>query len=643
MRLRKINQLTQNRNDAMKDNLYLKFQQQFDYFLNPDIGYKNIFEVNKYYISDGETEKSLQSILKEPMDSVSAFVGHQGIGKSTDIRYSYQITNNAIKFDKENKTIIFPSFFNGFVLGQLLDNQMAILEDIRAELTKRIGSVCFAIEEECPELAKEFYSDIGQKRFYEFLKETNPKAMVKLGDKSKTDMNKKIKNAKEGEHYIYAVTQLKYYLISELCPYSRILIILDNIESLPYYYQEQLILQYLRFYTCIRNMPNIKMKKEIFVNMLFSVRPITYKMLQKTQTISTYSITRKIYKKESVDLTRYFSKKYSLLPKSVNNGQWEEAYNILKTLSDKFDKKYSNMIKNLVYLDIRETMKVYSKILSNTIWITRGSGEYGGSEEYTFNNITVIRALACGSNLVYINDEDNLIPNILYRTVNKKSSALSLYVVAYFINRNTGVGEYGGTAIKKSILIQDFCDVFGDSSEMQTDISEIIDYLYDRGILSISIYDKMESGIVSVSDTTLLNLSVKGQEIWNMLSADSVLMEMYREDYYQDYDTHEKYKFSSSFDLMNMNLQIIIFREVYNILLDIYSDEKKLVQKCIDNGTYIKYLSIFGETLMVEHLMSGVDKSIEYSGNSNNEQILNKSYELKGLVNRLKRAYVDEC
>lgn len=35
------------------------------------------------------------------------------------------------------------------------------------------------------------------------------------------------------------------------------MIILDDVESLPYNYQEQLILQYLRFYTCMRNLPDI--------------------------------------------------------------------------------------------------------------------------------------------------------------------------------------------------------------------------------------------------------------------------------------------------------------------------------------------------------------------------------------------------
>ena len=33
MKLRKINQLTKNRNNIRKNNLYVRYQEQFDYFL----------------------------------------------------------------------------------------------------------------------------------------------------------------------------------------------------------------------------------------------------------------------------------------------------------------------------------------------------------------------------------------------------------------------------------------------------------------------------------------------------------------------------------------------------------------------------------------------------------------------------------
>ena len=94
---------------------------------------------------------------------------------------------------------------------------------------------------------------------------------------------------------------------------------------------------------------------------------------------------------------------------------------------------------------------------------------------------------------------------------------------------------------------------------------------------------------------------------------------------------------------MNMNRQIIIFEKVYEILRELYTVERNLIYRCINDGSYNKYISIFGDILMVEHLMKGVDKSIEYSGNGNNEQILIISNELKSEIKKIKeigRAHV---
>ena len=105
----------------------------------------------------------------------------------------------------------------------------------------------------------------------------------------------------------------------------------------------------------MRNLPDIDMeiKRNIYVNLLISVRPATYKLLKKAEAVSAYSITREIYKTESVDMKKYFAKKKLCLPEKLKDEkEWNDAYNILVTLSDKFEKKYSDMIKNLVYLDL---------------------------------------------------------------------------------------------------------------------------------------------------------------------------------------------------------------------------------------------------------------------------------------------------
>ena len=64
---------------------------------------------------------------------------------------------------------------------------------------------------------------------------------------------------------------------------------------------------------------------------------------------------------------------------------------------------------------------------------------------------------------------------------------------------------------------------------------EHINYLYEVGILNVSIKEQFEDGKGKLMESNLIYLSSKGCEIWSMLSADSVLMEMYREDFYLKY------------------------------------------------------------------------------------------------------------
>lgn len=380
--------------------------------------------------------------------------------------------------------------------------------------------------------------------------------------------------------------------------------------------------------------------------MLISLRPTTYKRLNKAKQALGYLNIKEIYKTQSISLSKYFTKKYANIPNDIKNNnedKYKEAYNILINLSEKFEDKYSNMIKRLTFMSLVDTLEVYRHILSNSTWIIKqiSSSDDAKSKivyEYVFNNITVIRALACGSNTVYLNNIDNLIPNILYDTMDKRNSLYSLYIISYFIHQQAGFWEYGEVTVKKTMLIQDFCDVFGESHDLINNLSDVLTYLYQRGILSIGISDlKPERSILL--DSSLLYLSSKGLEIWSMLSSDSVLMELYREDFYQEWDESKPFRFSSSRELMNKNLQSIIFKEVYNILLDLVDIEKKKVEQAIKNKSYNKYLCIFGDESMIEHLMIGVDKSIEYSGNKMNEDIDEKSVELKEKINNIKNLY----
>ena len=403
--MRKINQLAKQRVDVREELFDLDYRKILGYFLNPDVGNKNMQEINQSYIQDKGMVKELEELPGESMDSIVALIGPQGIGKSMDIYYSYQIKNNAIRFDESNKAIIFPSFFNGFVHGNIEEEPQKIYVDIREELSKKIGAVCDELEMIYPDIAQYFYSDEGRHDFLTFFRNTNPQVLVDVNSRKPSTEKSKLLNAEENDYFVYAATRLKFYLANFVCEYNRLVIILDDVESMPEKYQKEIVSQYIRFYSCMRNYPSIGVEKDIYIKLLISICPNTYKRMKTSSDLPAGGVTKELYKTKRLDLVKYFENKYIQVSKMIsdeNRQVMETVYSDLIHLRKKKKNKYSFMIQELVDGDLRKTLKIYRQVLTNNTWVVkRKVNDQGGERRIcVFNNITVIRALSCGSNVV---------------------------------------------------------------------------------------------------------------------------------------------------------------------------------------------------------------------------------------------------
>ena len=632
---RKINQMTANRGSAGNSVLYPERREQFEFFLNPDSG---IADMGVNYIPDAETVSALSKIPRERMDSVTALIGYPGIGKSSDIRYSYKVSNGAPRLCAEDRTVILLGSFSGHIIES--GTEESGKKGIRLDLSRRAGAVCEALEKDNPALVDEFYSPKGQEDFLEFLQLTNPKALTDTkDDKRRRTTEEKLETARNNNPFIYVASKIKFYLSRQICEYNRVLLVIDNIEALSEEDQQLLLMQCLRLFSCLRNFPEGWTGKRVYANLLISIRPSTYYRLKKSPVVSFYSI-RELYKNKRMDLWSYFKAKTASAKKKFekdNPDKWKEAGNVIIKLCDKFNRKYAKMIMGLVDMDVRRAMRVLERILSNSVWVTQDActdkNADTGRDGYVFNNITVIRAISCGSNIVYTNGSDQLIPNILYNTEEEDNSIISMYIIAYFITHNAGFMEYGENPVYIADLIRDFCDVFGKEAGFEDRICQTVDYLYSHGILSLTVLSDGTDHVEVITPSSPLYLSAKGTEIWNMLESDSVLSEMYREDYFQEYSSENPVKFSSSFDLMQQNNQEAIFLDLYRILEHLLTSlEQPMIEAVSRNGAMAKYSSLFGGRTMVEHLMRGINCSVDYSGKKDNRDISERRNTLNQLI-----------
>lgn len=614
---RKINQIANNLRSGQKSSFYERNREQYEFILNPDPG---IRERDRFYIPDQDALAALQCILTEPMDSATFFIGYPGIGKSSDLRACYHVRNSVPGLCNEWKTIILNCSFAGhFEPTMQSDSSICTLE-----LVKRMASVCTALETALPALQEHFRSPEGQREFLSFIQMTNPKSLEMNHSLPIESVEGKLQLVKENEYFIYVASQLKYYLSRDTVPYLRILILVDDIESQTELFQDQFVASCLNLFSCLRNFPVGWKGKRVYVNLLLSVRPATYHRLKTIPVVSTCFI-RKIYKQKCIDLTPYFKKKMEQVPselKKAQSEQWREAKNALLTICSKFENKYSNMILHLVDMDVRRALQVLEQILSNPVWITKDLCTDKIVENgYIINNITVIRAIACDRNLVYFNGEGQLIPNLLVHNDTEDNSLLSLYVIAYFITHDAQFGEYCGSPVLRSDLMRDFSDVFPNIKELDRRLNTILNWFCQWRILVSTSPDNVGRQDAAKEGTSCLALSPLGTELWNMLSADSVLLELYREDYYQEYPSQSPTAFQSSYDLMQENNQRAIFIELYRILIHLLEEEISLILETRKYGSLQKCNSIFGPKTMVEHLAAGVDRSIEFSGKQGDPDI----------------------
>lgn len=633
--MRKINERFKYKSRVGASDIYRKFKIQFDALFNTGEVARNKEEFESVYVHDGLFEKKIDDFRKSVGNMAAFCVGYTGIGKTTSIRYCFGLgTKNISVYNERRKELVFPAFFDGHNLET----------NPSEDLAKKISGVCSFVERENPDLKPYMRSEEGLRALFRFIEVTKPEILeadpLTMLDMSEMEEIKyRLKIAIEQHKYSYYAIRLKFLIAQKYDKYERFIIILDDIESLPYEFQQDLIRLYLSFFDCMANTeyPN---ENEYNVNMLICLRPHTLRLFNNRK-LETYPISGEpITKDNAIDLAEMFEKRFKYYteksPKVIGNREtWNECYNALEDMNKMFSGQYKKMIINLCFMNIREALSYYSKVFANRLWIQKNKEIYSQFSvelpDYLFNNITIIRAISCNESPVYFNEPDNILPCLFLNTKDKDYSIHCLMIVSLFYNKCVKGEPYGIDAIRKSEVIKDLKDVF--EPEVVEVFEECICYLFEKRILRKSIRDKDDYKSLdrrdSLKDSSKLYLSSRGAEMWRMLSQDSVSLELFREEVYRDY---AKYNFSSlsSFELMKKTRQEEIFEDLLNYIEDLYYKEDDICNKIVNGKKHEVYENMFDSEMMVSHLLTGVENSLRYSGKMENPN-LNAHY------NRLKK------
>lgn len=338
--------------------------------------------------------------------------------------------------------------------------------------------------------------------------------------------------------------------------------------------------------------------------------------------------------------------------KPGNPATWNMAKSVFYEIINDFDNNILNMIADSCHMNIRAITDCFQMILSNRVWCQVFYNEFPNvtKNDYRFDIVNVVRTLACGENPVYtgksyfqFNQNDltdiqsrpsfdgsnTFIPNIFIDIDTNECDILpaiiTKYLDGFFSSQNSSPPQT--EFITKKLLIDNILQIFKNNVERER-ISNVIDYLFENRVIRKSIISKDDDETINkLKEEDYLYLTLKGSRLLQMLEADSVLIEIYREDIKREYDDSH---YKSSYEFILENNQIELFNDLLELVTDIYENEDIYQRYICDAGKCSSFYDI--DFPITQMILKGIEKSLSRLQSINDMDkkiLLNKTHKIK--------------
>lgn len=612
------------------------FPEDYKYFFETPLFGANDFENKSTYIPDSDMEQQLNTFFSFPKSLLAILIGYKGMGKST-------ILKNVLKVHASDML----SIINDKVIFSKFKWDYPYFEE---------NSYCFEyiLQTLISRLCMQYHINwINEKEsFFQFLTKNDP-SLISIDCHYEQTLVEFSKNNPK----LYEARRLQFILQKEKI--NQFILIIDNIEDLGensrYYLIKHLVECFRLLTEDSSRLPSVKV--------LFSFRPDTLYATQQYGCFKDKEIGLYLLQSNTINLEKYFNLKLKNYDKKKGNYEiWSKCLPLFMKVSQKHNRKYDQIIKKLCNYSVPDSMKIYSNILSNSRWMHDTNADYYEKEhnqEYfnindiVVNNITVIRAISCLEDEMFIskrpvrssfentvfkdfqeNSSENPSPicNLLYSTPTEDYSIITLYIIKFFYNYCPSNNLYGHIYQKSWDIVRIFSEIFYGIENIEQKVYNCIYYLFDMNILGKSLKTKRGESTKLTSQSRLY-LTPRGEIMWEMLSWDTVLLELFREDYYRDYSEDTKNNPFCSYVLMQQGKQYEIFLDLIRMISELLKKEDEYRNKAIENDTITSLKRNFGETCICAQLFEGLKQSMLYSGLIKDNTLNQKFLKLQATIN----------
>lgn len=561
---------------------------------------------SSYYVVQSKIEDKLKMFMTSPGDDEKFLIGFTGIGKTTLLKNFFKLNKQDLYVSDDGILVAYLSVYSDIINTEKDLNLVfsSFLQTIIDELERHLQSES---------------NEVDMMAFYQYVKAQKARYLKEAHFFKNTSMNFSDQlNSFEKNYPIDFLTMMMTYLLTQINQEKpiirKVILLYDDIESIdaalhiPFISVAQKIYAKLKISSTSRSFA---------VKSLISLRNYTFRYNYARQADAMRDYSEDVILKDSIpNLKEIFEKRFHVyydnpyVSATVKEDRWEKSVSTLKSVLYNMS-NFGESISALANYDISHALKMLLRVLTNHRWFAPDEKYYLGayelnSDDYLPIKDRTIRALAYGEETVFIDGPDNVLPNILHIHTEEKEGTelLSLYILEYMLvlQRSKSVTLYGQHKIAGNDLKGRIVNILHNVNPSLVEYS--IEQLYKQRCLLRSIF---EPETCSTADRHTSNrhyegsfglyLSFRGNKIMELLSRDSLLLEIFRD----DIDTNISGNTIPSAEMSQREKMIYLI----NYCEQLFEREKEYIQVADKS----RYFEAFGGSFIITRLVKGLQQS----------------------------------
>lgn len=582
---------------------------EFETVLNPEANDIHDVGFDSLYVPMQSYEDKL-SPFKSYMDSDRCLflTGLTGCGKSSLLSHIFHINNHSIIIDNRSLYISF-SF----------DHAIAARDKshIESYFTNQVKTACEIIKAELIKMNLQ----TSNHDLYEYIKRVRHDSLQHGKDEESLEDNR-LKSLMEADPIAYYALVLKYYL-TVLKEINNVVLIVDDIESVGHLLELVPIDIGLSLWSCFKRQPN-DAPKVWRSSVIISCRHYVYRMIQKhsiestyiiesgidSQTLESYPIDNEINIAEPVKLIDIVRKRVEALDKKGDGKRWKDALAVVEYMLTTVDNTFGDFVTAICINNIRKALDVLKKVILNKRWIQRNwQGEDQVPGAFTINSIKqfnmsppcLLRAIALGEGNTYA--DHSIIPNILNNDQDENSDLITLIVLKSFMSKSSEKAIDWRISLDRYKIVEEIKQVLI-NEDAHPSIDCAVEHLILNRLLLRSKNQSQDDGLdiqsSNIADIKKVYVSRSAFALWNQLGRSSVLLELFTDDIFIDYESNpvEKHNFTL-FDARAFQTCIEFVSKMVEL-------EKKFRFDAKNKGLSEKMNDLLGSEFITKQLLNGL-------------------------------------